>query len=319
MVENNVAVANFNVTFGNKEEPLLKWFEDIIYPAFTSGIERIHKSPGGENADRYFFMDVSIVDVGNEDYVLKGKFVKDTTLDVYTVMKDGKLLDTDQHHPSAPYSAFYIFLRNHRMVLIRNQKGSPNIKSFGLTARNILDKFVREKNKTNKENNNPERLPYPILNVVGIPMREDLDKALLNVIKMKKLRLRFYPLNGDLDTKLTGLIDGLAFDLRKAVDAKTGNITINSPENKQGVAELIDSTQGVVEATLEVEYEGKKKGTISNNNISEKITWNIEGEDINNEKITGPNMLSLPGIQLTSEENKKIYNKFLNILKKYLK
>lgn len=33
-------LANFNCTFGDKNCPMLEYFEEIIYPAFTSGVKR---------------------------------------------------------------------------------------------------------------------------------------------------------------------------------------------------------------------------------------------------------------------------------------
>lgn len=46
----NAQVANFNVVFGNEEKPMLDYFDNIVYPAFMSGII---KSGNGE--DDYFF------------------------------------------------------------------------------------------------------------------------------------------------------------------------------------------------------------------------------------------------------------------------
>ena len=33
-------LANFNLTFGLKEEPLLKWLDEFVIPALNSGIRR---------------------------------------------------------------------------------------------------------------------------------------------------------------------------------------------------------------------------------------------------------------------------------------
>ena len=46
-MKNNVSVANFNVTFGKKDEPMLTYFNTIIYPAFKSGLKREYKFPLG--------------------------------------------------------------------------------------------------------------------------------------------------------------------------------------------------------------------------------------------------------------------------------
>lgn len=40
MEEKLLYCANFNVTFGDEELPMLEFFEEIIYPAFKSGFIR---------------------------------------------------------------------------------------------------------------------------------------------------------------------------------------------------------------------------------------------------------------------------------------
>ena len=53
-MKNNVAIANFNVTFGKQDEPMLNYFETIIFPAFTSGIKREYRvSAGANSCDKY--------------------------------------------------------------------------------------------------------------------------------------------------------------------------------------------------------------------------------------------------------------------------
>lgn len=88
----NVAVANFNVTFGEDEKPLLEYFDSIIYPSFTSNIKRHYRYMDDENTDIYSLIDVKIVDFGNENYVLTGKFVKETIVEIKGVIKDNQLI-----------------------------------------------------------------------------------------------------------------------------------------------------------------------------------------------------------------------------------
>lgn len=313
-MKNNVTIANFNITFGEKEEPLLNFFENIIYPAFTSDLKRIYKIPGTTQQDAYYFIDTKIKEFDGE-IIMTGKLVHDTEVKVKYAMENGVMVRKFENHPTAPYSTFYIFLRNHRMVLIRNQKESPMINSFQTTSRKIIDIYIRKQNKKRKE----EKLnsfPLAIVNVIGIPVREELEKAILAVKKINRLSFRFYPLNGDID--YTGIFDGLTYDMRMKTGAKTGNFNLNSPDDKRGVIELIDASQGLVEATLKVEYDGKRNGTISNDNISERITWELNDEDVNNAAIVVPMAKELSGICFVSEENNKIYKGFLGKLKKLI-
>lgn len=309
-MQNNVSVANFNVTFGKMDEPMLNYFNSIIYPAFTSNIKREYKlSLGSESVDKYYFLDATLLKYDNEDYVLSGKIVKETILEVKSVVEDEKLIQRDERYPTAPYSVFYIYLRNHRMVLIKNQKGSPDIKSFGVTARYILNQYIREKNKQLKESedDNVQLLPFCHVNVVGIPMREDLEEALKKVHKMTKLKLRMYPLNGDLD--LNKVVDWISNDLRELVDSKTGSISLNSPGSKNGVVNLIDASQGVFEATIDVQYEDKSTEKISNNTFSGKTTWILTEDEMNDEDIVLPKIVDLESIKLVSPSNNQIYER----------
>jgi len=40
MEEKSMQFANFNITFGQNDEPMLSHFEDVLFPAFTSGYIR---------------------------------------------------------------------------------------------------------------------------------------------------------------------------------------------------------------------------------------------------------------------------------------
>ena len=195
------------------------------------------------------------------------------------------------------------------MVLIKNQKGIPDIKSFGVTARYILNQYIRETNKQLKESTEEDvkLLPFCHVNVIGIPMREDLEKALKKVHKMTKLKLRMYPLNGDLD--LNEVVDWIASDLRKLVDCKTGSISLNSPGSKNGVVNLIDASQGVFEATIDVQYEDKSTEKISNNTFSGKTTWTLTEDEINNGHVVLPKIVELESIKLVSPSNNQIYER----------
>lgn len=50
MEEKIMHFANFNITFGDKEEPMLTHFLDIIFQAFTSGYGR-----GKEGGISFFY------------------------------------------------------------------------------------------------------------------------------------------------------------------------------------------------------------------------------------------------------------------------
>lgn len=132
-MKTNAQVANFNVVFGEDEMPMLDYFDKIVYPALTSGVIR------SGTDDDYFLYDVEVISNKREDAAIIGRIVKRTMLDVLSDLNEnGVLIEKDEHYTSAPYSTFVIYLRNHRMLYVPNQKGSPTLVNFRTTVAYIL-------------------------------------------------------------------------------------------------------------------------------------------------------------------------------------
>ena len=94
---------------------------------------------------------------------------------------NNRLIEKDEHYSAAPYSAFVIYLKNHRMIFVQNQKGSPNIKNFSSVIKFVLGEYIR---KYNKEVINKElTLPFPFISIIGIPIRKNIKEALNEVKK----------------------------------------------------------------------------------------------------------------------------------------
>lgn len=301
MAKKKVSVANFNLVFFEKESEkgLLEYFDKIIMPAFTSGYFR-------KNGDTtYLFMNVQVVEKLG-DYILTGIIVKKTILEIKSdLTPDGRLIELNERHPAAPFSTFIIYLKNHRMALIENQKGSPNLKNFRATAQYILDKFVRTQ-MLELEKDERAKYPIPILNVVGIPTRKNVETVLKEVEKVNTLTLRFYPLNGDLD--IVGMMNGFSNDLRKLVDCKKGDIILKSPNNINGIVELVQKSEGTVEPILKVTYPDKRKATLNNDTLSENMLIDIRGDNLDeglDDMILGTR--EIDSLKYISEGNKQIY------------
>lgn len=271
-----MAVANLNLVFGKKEEPLLRRLDDIVIPALKSGIIR-------EATDKvnYLFKNCEIREY-NDELVLKGVLVKDMIVDVKSELLEGELQKTDKHVPSAPYSVFMIFLKNHRMVLIKNQSESPDIRSFKVTFRYVLKEYVFCENQKKKEIGQ-ELLPYPKVNVTGIKTSQSVKRALEDVEKITELTFRFQPLNGEWD--YDPIFGGIDDSIRKVIGSKNGRMVFPSPTSKDGVAEVIEKTEGLVNTKMKVQYKSdskkgatQKKGTIKDNEISDVCTIDVAGE-----------------------------------------
>ena len=299
-----VSIANFNTVFllNDEERPLLEYFDTILMPALKSNIVR------ESNGDKYFFMNIQVLTDFSGNYVLTGLIIKKTILEIKSdINEKGELIELDNKYPSAPFSTFTIHLKNHRMIYVENQKGSPKLNSFRSTIKYVIDKYVREQNVLH-ELNNEEKLPIPLVNVVGIPPRKNIEKELKEISKIYSLTLRFYPLNGDGDIDFSDTFKGLSIDLRKAIGSKNGEVTYKSPRNIQGVINLLTQTEGTVEPIIKVQYENKTKRTIRNDELTETMDINIIGETLDSEL---HNILAestkMESLNYTSKENESIY------------
>ncbi len=299
------SVMNFNLVYysGEKEEPLLKYFDSIFMPALTSGIVKKNKED-----TKFFLMDVSVKETETGEPVLTGLLVKQTILEIKSdIDESGKLVEKDDKYPTAPFSIFVIYLKNHRMLFIENQKGSPDIRSFNSTVKYILNDYVRKKNQELKKEGK-EDLPIPILNVTGIPMRRKIDEALKDVVKIRELTLKFYPLNGDID--YSGLLGGISTDLRRKVNCKNGAILLRSPQNINGVVDVVSQSEGTVESMFSVTYSDKRRGTIKNDEISERLELDLVGDSPEEEMMDAIKKgQKISSIAYVSEGNNTIYQK----------
>lgn len=304
MEEKVMQFANFNITFGEQNAPMLAYFESIIYPAFTGPYIRGKE----DDVTKYSFDGVTLKQIDGE-YVLAGNFVKDTEYNVITTVQQGALVSTPARVPTAPYSRFIVFLRNHRMVLVRNETASPDIRSFQKTVTEVLMKHIR---KVNQDRPCSEKLPFAVVHIVDIPQEENIEQALRNVKKVNWLKFRFFPLNNDLDTL------PLARAVREGMDiagSRTGNIKFNSPGNKKGIEDVIVAAGGLAEASLEVtdadgEVRRLKEGSFSS---STKIEYNGNVSP-NGDGYLVTQARKNKAMNVVSDDNAKWYKSVLHIL-----
>ena len=297
--------ANFNITYGPNEEPMLSHFEDIIYPAFLSDYKR------GKTDERpLFYMSDVKIKVIEDDYVLVGNYIKDTQYDVHTTIQDGELVSTPSSVPTAPYSRFIIFLKNHRMILVRNESQSPDIRSFQATVRVIVNKYVSNTNRKIKEKK--DKLPNALINIVDIPLPNDIEAVLKDVKKINWLKMRFFPLNNDIDP--IPVAQNIDMEMKK-IGSKRAHIQFTSPESKEEVKGLIDRSAGLAVSTLEVMDENGNKTKIKEEQFtsSSKISF---GRDIKPED--DPYIVAQAKrdgvVSVVSEDNHKLYNRFKDII-----
>ena len=300
-VERVAQIANFNVVIGENEAPMLEYFDTLIYPAFTSDFSRKEKDV------EYLFKGVKLVHDKNENFVLVGKLVKKTVLDVCSdIDPEGELIEKDEHYSSAPYSTFAIFLKNHRMVLVPNQKGSPTLASFRSTVCRVFSEYRKQ---INENVDDEKKIPEPIVKVVGIPSVKSMREALSTVERVHELKLRFYPLNGDID--FAGLFGNMTTELRKTVGSKNGETILKSPKNVEGIAKVLEEAAGTVEPVLTVTTKEKAKVKLKENEITErykiKLSEDNSFEEESKEVVKETEGLNL--IEYSNENHENIYKR----------
>lgn len=272
-----MSIADLNLVFGKKEDSLLKWFDEIVYPALKSEISR-----EGDNDTHYFFWDVCIDEIRDKEYVVKGLLIKDTILDINTQFKRGQGIERmDLHIPSSPYSLFVIYLKNHKMVIVKNGKGSPNIRNFASTFKTVLSEYIRRENVRRRKNEEP-LLPFFNLNIAGIKTQESVRSALKGVKRVKEMKLKFFPLNSEWDDG--SLIGGIDEQWRKVLNSKNASMSFKSPKSIEGVITVAENIEGYAQVELEVEYESDSlvengnSTRIKDGKLSENTKIDISGE-----------------------------------------
>lgn len=308
MNEAKMDIANFNLTYG-KEEPMLKYFLELVYPALKSGIVREVKEVS------YSFDRVQVVET-ELGLALTGILVKDTIIDIFSKRDEkGVIVETNESYPSSPYSFFCIFLKNHRMIYIPNQKGSPGLRSFAPAVRYAIKTYLKDLNKKRKENKE-SLIPDFYLNIVGLTSKAKVKEELKTVEKIKSLNLRFYQLNGEDYEDVRDVSKEFLQKMRETtgyLDANTSSAKINSPKDKENVAILLGEVEGTAEPTLNVKYFNGQSGRIKNEKVVQTKEFSRSSDHIVEEtdKVF-EEATKVESLQKTSKTNENIYNRFKN-------
>ncbi|MDR0767003.1 MAG: hypothetical protein LBE57_00940 [Methanosarcinales archaeon] len=319
--KHDVDIANFNVTFGLEDKPLLSYFKEIVYPAFQAEIIREIK---GKNK-RYELLDCSIENFTGKDsdFVLIGRLVKDTIIESKSERDEiGNIKEVDKKYKMAPYSIFIIFLINHRMILVKNQVGSPDYREFGATVNYVLKEYIRERNKEigkqkkSRETKSKMIEPYgaPTVNIANIPHLETIKEQLKD-IKIQKITIKMFPLNGTTDYK------GVFGSIRKSmgeVSSKTGGLYMNSPKNKTNVEKLIGDSEGLANFKIEGKTSGGEEIKIFDDKFREKLSIELNDDDNLKEKASRifNEFSNKKELTFSDKENEELYKKKLTEIKK---
>lgn len=301
-----LSIANFNITYGQDNDPMLTHFHDILYPAFCNE-QKVRTS---KNVS--YFSDVELKLI-NSEYVLTGNLIRETHYRVRTIVVDNELVSSPNSVPTAPYSRFLIYLKSHRMILVKNEGQSPNLKSFQAVLRKVVERYIREVNRERDKADLP-LFPNALINIVNMPLPDSIDETIKEFAKIKSINLRFFPLNNDIDP---APLLGLVRSTMNSIDSKTGNLTFNSPKSANGISDLFQDSvaSGVASATVTGEKEDGTKVKITDNQLGSELqipsAGNLSGDD---DKRIADYCMKRNYLPEASEDNAALYGEALNIL-----
>lgn len=301
-----LSISNFNITYGQDNEPMLTHFHDILYPAFCNE-QKVRTS---KNVS--YFSDVELKLI-NSEYVLTGNLIRETHYRVRTIVVDNELVSSPSSVPTAPYSRFLIYLKSHRMILVKNEGQSPNLKSFQVVLRKVVERYIREVNRERDGADLP-LFPNALINIVNMPLPDSIDETIKEFAKIKSINLRFFPLNNDIDP---APLLGLVRSTMNSIDSKTGNLTFNSPKSANGISDLFQDSvaSGVASATVTGEKEDGTKVKITDNQLGSELqipsAGNLSGDD---DKRIADYCMKRNYLPEASEDNAALYGEALNIL-----
>lgn len=277
-----------------------------MYPAFCNE-QKVRTS---KNVS--YFSDVELKLI-NSEYVLTGNLIRETHYRARTIVVDNELVSSPNSVPTAPYSRFLIYLKSHRMILVKNEGQSPNLKSFQAVLRKVVERYIREVNRERDKADLP-LFPNALINIVNMPLPDSIDETIKEFAKIKSINLRFFPLNNDIDP---APLLGLVRSTMNSIDSKTGNLTFNSPKSANGISDLFQDSvaSGIASATVTGEKEDGTKVKITDNQLGSELqipsAGNLSGDD---DKRIADYCMKRNYLPEASEDNAALYGEALNIL-----
>lgn len=300
----NLYMANFNCTFGDEHYPMLDYFEEIVFPAFRNK----YKKETSKNT--FFFHNVKLVEYSKEQFALTGIIVKQTVLEVKSLIdeKTQDIIKKDDKIPSDPFSYFILFLDTHRMVLVKNQSGSPTLKNFESLSKYVLREAAIEFAQ------NGNIIPIS-LNIGSLPSSSKVDEALAKVLEIQEITLKIYPLNGDIDN----VYGSVRAELER-MGAAEGFTTFKRPQNRNEVKKALKESKGIFRTKIRGKGLNGEKITIDNDEVASVTPIEIN-EDVSIEENMNNMLEEIQGkeeLRELSDANRNKYEEKKTILRRVL-
>lgn len=343
-MKNTCNIANFNCTFNvnGTLKPLLEYFEEIIFPALTDpNLQRITRKNKRVTAE-YFLYDVQLVKIGEDDYALMGKHVKRAHLKIdQDITPEEGIKHIGEIKTSAPYSTFILLLKNHRVIYFKeSDQGAPDIRSFAVTAREVISKYIKGKriNLINELNSNSfyynskhytsindfteevlnKQYPFAELNIVPIESRELVKAHFAKIKKINSLSLSIYKLNSELH--YDNYFENVSEFANKLGTSKVEQ-TVKNIDNVKEVQNMVSNLNGQVDYKIKSTTEDNTKVTLTPKDVTESIEVEYDESSSDSDKANQiiNNLNTRQEIQKEiSSENTNHYNSLKNVFRKLI-
>lgn len=301
-----IQTANFNCVFGiEKNIPLLTEFNKIVYPAFKLKEKKSNKA----NTTRIFFKDIKLYnsDLG---YCLYGKIVKDTILTANTQLdQKDNLLKVNKTLASAPYSEFILILKNHKLLFIPSQAGSPTLHVFKNLITHNIKKLIH-RNDFREDN----LLLKVDLEIYEIPEELKLKHKFEKIEAIDYFKFKVRPQNAR-------LFDGDYFNNlekeRKEIGADTIEQKIVKPSKIEKIKKFILDLSDMAHYSIRMKEKDKDWETIKNSTYKKEIEYVFPEENSDEENIKEAIRLASYDRRISKidSENDLVYNNSIDEIK----
>lgn len=307
-----LSIANFNCVFGEEPNytPMLDYFENIVLEAF------LLKDRWRLKKGHFFFYDIKLKETEEWGIYLTGRLIKLTTLEMKSLYNEEteKLIEINKKEDVAPYSNFVLFLKNHRMIFIPNQNGSPTLSNFKKTLKRNMNHIIKVHN--NKCELNRE-YPNFDLDIIEIPHKEEVKSLLKSLEKIESLTIKVAPLNNDIFGKEQ--LEDLKIQREKSESTSVKQI-YNNPKNKEYLENIMIATDGMAVLNIKGKTVDGEKRNVTNGSFKKKIELDLpeHNTEEENENLIINEALKESQMTINSEDNKKTYKLLYGSLKKIL-
>jgi hypothetical protein len=277
-------IGNLNAIFiGEKTKlDLLDRWKEYVHLVFCEGYS-YGKRP------EFLLKNIQVAKLHKTEPAIIGRFVKNTVLKVEQVLKNGDLVQMDESHESAPSSFFIYLLKTHILIFLPENPGAPNVRSFKTFVERTINKerikFIRKMNigkQSEEKLSLIEANPPAYVSYIPIPMIASLDSQFAKITKVKKIWIRHFYQNANLNVK--SWINGDNAILQ-ALKAPKIDRTITHVEDVRATKEFVEDLVQANNALFKVAGMGETGDIVVSNEGTQYISYDIPDYERNDDPL----------------------------------